>query len=146
MALAACGLATGLLTGCVSIGFGQSQPTLNLATLPGTWVSGDGARITFTSDNTFTVAKFNYGRVMPPCLTGSGAGTWQLDTGSDEDYPGPPDAGPEHLLELSFTSESPSADCLAFVELTTWDVVGAHGLCVELAPDDPCEGYIFTKR
>jgi hypothetical protein len=72
MALAACGLATGLLTSCASIGFGQSQPTLNLATLPWTWVSGDGARITFTSDNTFTVANFNYGRVMSPCKTLSG--------------------------------------------------------------------------
>jgi hypothetical protein len=146
MALAAGGLATGLLTGCVSIGFGQSQPTLNLATLPGTWVSGDGARITFTSDNTFTAANFNYGRVMPPCKTLSGAGTWQVDRSSDEEYPGPPAAGPDHLLELSFTGVSPPVSCSGVIELTTWDVVGAHGLCVELAMDDPCEGYVFTKR
>lgn len=66
VALAACGLTAGLLTGCVSFG-PNPQPSVNLAKLPGTWVSGDGASITFTGGDEFTAANFNYGRVMAWC-------------------------------------------------------------------------------
>ena len=147
---AACGLATGLLTGCVSFGPSPQQPSVNLAALPGTWVSGDGASITFTSDGTFTATKFNYGEAMPTvipttCRTLSGSGTWQLVTNSEE-YPAPPAGTPENLLDLWFTSVSPSGSCLGWVQLTTWDTGSKQGLCLEMDPDDPCEGYVFTKR
>jgi hypothetical protein len=146
MALAACWLATGLLTGCVSLGPSPQQPSVNLATLPGTWVSGDGSSITFTSDGTFTAMKFNYANaMMPTCLAPFGTGTWQLHP-SSEDYPAPPAGSPDSTLDLSFTSGPPGGGCAGGVELTTWDTDGKQGLCVELALDDPCEGYVFTKR
>jgi len=145
MALAACGLATGLLTGCVSFGPSPQQPSVNLATLPGTWVSGDGASITFTSGNEFTAANFNYGKAMPPCRTLSGSGTWQLVTNSEE-YPEPPAGTPENLLDLWFTSVSPPGGCLGSFGMTTWDIGGKQGLCLEMDPDEPCDGYVFTKR
>lgn len=149
MTLAASGLATGLLTGCVSFGPSPQQPSVNLAALPGAWVSGDGASITFTSDGTFTATKFNYGKAMPmvipTCRTLSGSGTWQLVTNSEE-YPAPPAGSPENLLSLWFSSVSPPGSCLGFLQLTTWDADGKQGLCLEMDPDDPCEGYVFTKR
>jgi hypothetical protein len=144
-ALAACGLATGLLTGCVSFGPSPQQPAVNLAALPGTWVSGDGASITFTSDATFTATKFNDGEAVPTCGTLSGSGTWQLVTNSDE-YPAPPAGTPENLLALWFTSVSPPGSCLSSIDLTTWDTGSEQGLCLEMDPDDPCEGYVFIKR
>jgi hypothetical protein len=144
-ALAACGLAAGLLAGCVSFGPSPQQPSVNLAALPGTWVSGDGASITFTSGDEFTAADFNYGKVMPNRGTLSGSGAWQLVTDSEE-YPSPPAGTPENLLSLWFTSVSPLGSCLGWVVLTTWDTGGRQGLCLEMDPDDPCERYVFTKR
>jgi hypothetical protein len=142
MALAACGLATGLLTGCVSFSPVPQQPAVNLATVPGTWVSGDGASITFTSDGTFTATKFNFANAaMSMCPAATEGGTWQIHSNS-EDYPEPPANSPENLLDLSFMGEA----CSGGVELTTWDTGGTQGLCVQLDPDDPCEGYVFTKR
>ena len=70
------------LTDCVSFGpsaFGPSaqQPNVDLAALPGTWVSSEGgASITFTP-TTFTATNFNDGKVIPTCGTLSGSGTWQ---------------------------------------------------------------------
>jgi hypothetical protein len=88
IALAACGLGAGLLTGCVTFGPSPQQPSVNLAALPGTWVSGDGASITFTSGDEFTARNFNYGKAIPTCGTLSGSGTWQLVSNSEE-YPAP---------------------------------------------------------
>jgi hypothetical protein len=143
--LVACGLTTGLLTGCVSFGPDPQQPSVNLATLPGTWVSGDGASITFTGSNEFTATNFDYGKAMPPCRTLSGSGTWQLVTNSDE-YPAPPAGTPENLLDLWFSSVSPPGSCLGSFQMTTWDTGSTQGLCLDMDPDDPCEGYVFTKR
>ena len=130
-ALAACGLATGLLTGCVSFGPSPQQPSVNLGALPGTWVSG--------------AARRSPSRATATCRTLSGSGTWQLVTNSQE-YPAPPAGTPENLLDLWFTSVSPPASCLGWVQLTTWDTGSKQGLCLEMDPDDPCEGYVFTKR
>jgi len=141
VALAACGLATGLLTSCVSLGPAPQQPSVSLAAVPGTWVSGDGASITFTSDGTFTATKFNFANAaMPMCPAPSEAGTWKIHNNS-EDYPEPAANSPQNLLDLWFTSES----CWGSMELTTWDTGGKQGLCVQVDPDDPCGGYVFTK-
>ena len=145
MALAAYGLATGLLTGCVTVGPTPQHPPVNLATVPGTWVSGDGASITFTSSDTFTASNFNYSNVIPTCRTLSGSGTWRRHT-SSEDYPTPPAGGTENLLDMWFTSVSPPGGCRGFMEMTTWDAGGKQGLCVQVDPDNPCDGYVFTKR
>jgi hypothetical protein len=32
------------------------------------------------------------------------------------------------------------------VDLTTWDSGSQQGLCVQMDPDDPCDGYVFTKQ
>ena len=118
---------------------------MNVAAVPGTWVSGDGASITFTSHDTFTASKFNYGNVIPACGTLSGSGTWQRHR-SSEDYPTPPVGGAENLLDMWFTSVSPPGGCRGFMEMTTWDAGGKQGLCVQVESDDPCDGYVFTKR
>jgi hypothetical protein len=146
MVLAGCGLATGLLTGCLSFGPSPQQPSVNLATLPGTWVSGDGASITFTSGNEFTATNFNYGKAMPTCGTLSGSGTWRLHD-SSEDYPTPAAGSPDHVLDMLFTSVSSPGRCAGGpMEMTTWDTGGKQGLCVQMDPDNPCDGYVFTKR
>jgi hypothetical protein len=145
IALVAFALTTGLLTGCASSGGPPQQPSVNLAKLPGTWVSGDGASITFTAGDEFRATNFNYRRVMGWCRTLSGSGTWQLVTNSDE-YPVPPAGTPENLLDLWFSSVSPPGSCLGVFTLTTWNTGSTLGLCLEMDPDDPCDGYIFTKR
>jgi hypothetical protein len=146
MLLVACGLATGLLTGCVTFGPAPQQPAVNLAIVPGTWVSGDGSSITFTGQDTFTATKFNYANaMMPMCRAQSGSGTWLLHYRS-EDYPPPPANSPENMLDLYFTSGPIGGSCTGPVELTTWDAGGKQGLCVQVDPDDPCDGYVFTKR
>lgn len=58
--VAACGLALCLLAACVSFGPALKQPSLVVTDLPGTWVSGDGASITFTDAGVFTVTKFDF--------------------------------------------------------------------------------------
>ena len=145
LVVAACGLAMGSLTGCVSFGPSPQQPNVDLAALPGTWVSGEGgASITFTPTS-FTATNFNYGKVIPTCGTLSGSGTWQLHDTS-EDYPAPPAGNPLNLLDLWFARVSPAGSCLPSLELTTWDTGGRQGLCVQVDPDNPCDGYVFTKR
>jgi hypothetical protein len=135
-----------LLTGCVSFGPAPQQPSVDLTALPGTWVSsGDGASITFTPTN-FTATNFNYGKVMPTCGTLSGSGTWQLHDMYD-DYPPPTAGSPNNLLDLRFRSVSSPGRCTGgFLEMTTWDTGGKQGLCVQVDPDNPCDGYVFTKR
>ncbi len=145
MVLAAGGLATGLLTSCASFGPSPQQPSVNLAALPETWVSGDGASITFTGGNEFTATNFNYGKANPTCGTLSGSGRWQLDDNSG-DYPPPTAGSPDNLLDLWFTSVSPPGSCTGLVEMTTWDTGSQQGLCLQMDPDDPCDGYVFTKR
>ena len=141
-ALVACGLLTGVMTGCDSSGPVPQLPAVNAASVPGTWVSGDGASITFTSHGTFTATKFNFARsAMSKCPNPIEGGTWTIHSNS-EDYPPPPTNSPENLLDLAFTG----ASCLGGVELTTWDTGGTQGLCVQVDPDDPCGGYVFTKR
>lgn len=65
--VAACGLALCLLAACVSFGPALKQPSLVVTDLPGTWVSGDGASITFTDAGVFTVTKFDFFKVIPQC-------------------------------------------------------------------------------
>jgi hypothetical protein len=143
--VAAGGLAAGLLAGCISFGPGPQQPDLSATDLPGTWMSGDGASMTFAGDNTFTAIKFDYGKAIPSCGVLSGSGTWQLHNPSD-DYPPAPAGTPTNLVDVRFTSVSPLGSCLGFLEMTSWDTGSTPGLCVQMDPDIPCDGYVFTKR
>ena len=111
--------------------------------MPGTWVSGDGASITFTSHGAFTEKKFNYAHAeLATCRAASGSGTWQADLNSTD----PPSKMAANMIFLLFTSGPPGGNCAISVEMTTWDAGDAQGLCVQLDPDDPCDGYVFTKR
>jgi hypothetical protein len=142
---AACGLGAGLLAGCITLGPGPQQPDLSATDLPGTWVSGDGASITFAGDNTFTAIKFDFGKMFPSCGEVSGSGTWQLHNPSD-DFPPAPAGTPTNLVDVTFTTVSPPGSCLGILEMTSWDTGGAPGLCVQFDPDTRCNGYVFTKR
>jgi hypothetical protein len=143
--VAACGLAAGLLAGCISFGPGPQQPDLSATDLPGTWVSGDGASVTFTGDNTFTAIKFDYRKAIPSCGVLSGLGTWRLHNPSD-DYPPAPAGTPTNLVDVTFTSVSPPGSCRGILEMISWDTGSTPGLCVQMDPDTPCDGYVFTKR
>ena len=143
--VAACGLAMGLLTGCVTFGPGPQQPILDVTDIPGTWVSGDGASITFTGAGVFTAAKFDFRKAISACGVLSGTGTWQLHNPSD-DYPPSPAGSPTNLVDLTFTSVSPPGSCSGgIIEMTSW-YTSKPGLCVQIDPDTPCDGYVFTKR
>jgi hypothetical protein len=146
----ACGLAMGLLAGCVIFGPAAQQPSLIVTDLPGTWVSGDGASITFTSAGVVTATKFDFYKVIPKAISTcgvlSGTGTWQLHNPSS-DYPPSPAGSPTNLVDLRFTSLSPPGSCSQeLIELTSWDTGSKPGLCVQTDPDTPCDGYVFTKR
>jgi hypothetical protein len=89
--VAACGLAISLLAGCWRSG-PVEVPDLAVTDLTGTWVSGDGASITFTGGGVATATKFDFSKVIPKvrsaCGVLSGTGTWQLHNPAD-DYPRP---------------------------------------------------------
>lgn len=136
--VAAGGLAVVSLAGCVTFGSAARQPNLVVADLPGTWVSGDGASITFTGDGVFSAAKIDFYKVIPKAISAcgvlSGTGTWQL-------------SNPANLVDLRFTSLSPQGSCSGeFLEMTSWDTGSKPSLCVQIDPDTPCDGYVFTKR
>lgn len=142
------GLAVGLLTGCV-VSIAQ-QPNLVATDLPGTWVSSDGASITFTGDGTVTATKFDFYKVIPKAISAcgvlSGTGRWQLHDPST-DYPAAPAGSPTNLVDLTFTSLSPPSTCTdEAIEMTSWDTGSKPGLCVQVDPDTPCNGYVFTKH
>ena len=90
---AAGGFAAVLLAGCVSFGPGPRQPNLTGNDLPGTWVSGDGASITFAASGLVTATRFDFGKVIPAsisaCRVLSGTGTWQLHNPADDNPPSP---------------------------------------------------------
>lgn len=147
---AACGLLLGLLAGCVTFGPAAWQPSLAVTDLPGTWVSGDGASITFTDAGVFTATKFDFYKVISKAISTcgvlSGTGTWQLHDPS-ADYPPSPAGSPTNLVDLRFTSLSPQGSCSGeFIEMTSWDTGSKPGLCIQTDPDTPCDGYVFTKR
>jgi hypothetical protein len=53
------------------------------------------------------------------------------------------------MVDLAFDGAAghPSAGCTGgFIKLTTWNVGSVPGLCLQLDPDTPCDGYIFTKH
>lgn len=144
---AACSLATGLLAGCASA---AQQPDLAATDLPGTWVSGDGASITFTGNGVVAATTFDFYKVIAKAISAcgvlSGTGTWRLhDPGTVN--PTAPSDSPTNLVDLTFTSLSPPSSCTGMaIEMTSWDTGSKPGLCVQTDPDTPCDGYIFTKR
>jgi hypothetical protein len=147
--VAAYGIAMGLLAGCVTFGNAQS-PNLDVTDLPGTWVSGEGASITFTGGGVVTATNFDFYNVIPQAVSAcgvlSGTGTWQLHDPTS-DYPPAPAGTPTNLVDLHFTSVSPPGSCFGEdVEMTSWNTGSKPGLCVQSDPDTPCNGYVFTKR
>jgi hypothetical protein len=122
--LAACGLAAGSRTGCLAFGLPPAQPTVDAAAIPGMWVSGDGASITFTSSGTFTEKKFNYAHAeLTTCRAASGSGTWEADLNSTD----PPSEMPPNVVALFFTSGPPGGNCAIIVQMTTWDTGSTQG-------------------
>jgi hypothetical protein len=146
----ACGLAMGLLAGCVTSGPGPQQPSLVATDLPGTWVSGDGASITFKGGGEVAVTRFDFYKVIPKAISAcgvlSGTGTWQLHNPAT-DYPAAPAGSPTNLVDLWLPSLSPQGICASEdLEMTSWDSGSTPSLCVQIDPDTPCDGYVFTKR
>ena len=147
--VAVCGLTMGFVAGCVTLGPGPQQPSLVAADLPGTWVSGDGASITFASDGVVSATKFDFYKVIPEAISAcgvlSGTGRWQLENPS-AGYPPAPAGSPTNLVDLTFTSLLPQGPCtMEIIAMTSWDTGSKPGLCVQMDPDTPCDGYVFTK-
>jgi hypothetical protein len=139
-------LASAALSGCVPLGPGAQQPSLDTASLLGTWVSSDGASITFSGADSFAATRFNYANVIPTCGVMSGTGTYQF---IGPDGRSVASSGPGTTMIGLFLDDdaSTTGQCTsAAFELTAWDVGSKAGLCVQVDPDTPCDGYIFTKQ
>lgn len=131
-----------LLSSC---GRSDTQPVLTRADLAGEWSSSHDATMTFYSDHRLKVSGLNLSAYLGGrnCKDISGSGTWQFlnsqgDSGSSL---GSYTSG--NQIALNFASPiSPACDA----SFTSWEVDPPVGLCLDLDPDSPCSGDIFTKR
>lgn len=118
--------------------------------MAGTWVSPDGGSIAFSTSHAFTAEGLRLGEFWTGCPKSariSVSGTWEFlnSQGDSNGFTGFPTG---NLLYLTFNSQvhgSPS-ECLGGISLTSWDTSQTPGLCLQMDPDTPCDGYVFDKH
>jgi hypothetical protein len=128
MTLAAVGLAVGVIVIGYRGGFGDIDLKLTAGELAGSWSGPDAVRMTFASDNTFTVSGFD-GWVDPLDGRGrfaSGNGTWNI---SPEDS-----TGTYESVHLHFRSPRTVLVRLRFADLR-WEP--HHGVRANFTYFDP---------
>lgn len=149
-AAGAAAAALALLTGCGTQP--AAQPVLSTAGLVATWTSHSGGSVTFAGDHRFAASDLRPGKFWGGCA-GSGkfsvSGTWQFLNADGQSSPSLTGYQKGSLIYLAFDpgSGGPSAQCAAGgLTLTSWNVGSAHGLCMRVDPDTPCDGYIFDRQ
>lgn len=142
--------ALALLAGCATQS--AAQPFLSTAGLVATWTSHSGGSVTFASDHRFTASDLQPGKFWGECARSSEfsvSGTWQFVNADGQSGPSMTGYQKGSLIYLAFDpgSGGPSAQCVAGgITLTSWNVGSAQGLCMQVDPDTPCDGYIFSKQ
>jgi len=129
-----------------------SQPTLTSADLSTTWRSSDGGSITFAEDHQFSAIGLRLDKFWTGC-SGFGemsvSGTWKFLNSNGDSGPGLTGYPSGSLMSLDFSkaSDSPSLGCTGGgIDLTSWNVNSVAGLCLQMDPDTPCDGYIFVRQ
>ena len=126
---------TGVLAVVISAcGAGQtSQPILKTSDLVGTWTGQRGA-LTFSADHSVEGHDLNVDD--PNCrMTISGPGVWQFVSPAGSSSISNTRYKKGNGIFVVFPSQK--GTCGA-VSLTSWQINGPLGLCIELDPDDPC--------
>jgi hypothetical protein len=99
-------------------------------------------------NHVFRAAELRLARFWAGCTKSqeiSASGTWQFlspEGATSQGFGGAYLKG--SLVYLTFNN-SPT-ECLGGIGLTSWNVGGASGLCLQMDPDTPCDGYIFDKH
>ncbi len=129
--LAACGPAT-------------NQPVLTSTDLTATWATPSGATLTFFSNHQFAANGLNLAAYFgDSCRNVTGSGTWQFLSPQGHSGPGPTSYAKGNVVSLVFNSPvSP----LCNAEFTSWEIKQSAGLCLDLDPDTPCTGALFSKK
>jgi hypothetical protein len=140
-----------LAAGCAVVAGAQepAQPDLTVSQLAGAWVSPEGSgTITFYADHSFAAARLNlnglWGQACQP--TTSASGTWGFESPDGDAVSSDPteySSGNAVFLVFAGSASAPYSTCASkwgSIQLTTWQVNGPLGLCVEMDPDSPCFG------
>jgi hypothetical protein len=111
-----------------------SEPTLNRASVIGTWTDRDGSSITFDANQHITVHRLDLrdqtNGENKSCGFVTGSGSWQFvsEGGRTESR--------SSLIEVDLAS--PMDEVCGLQELSADNTNSAVGLCVFADPDDPC--------
>jgi hypothetical protein len=147
---AACAAAVTVLAACTTQS--GSQPVMGPADLVAVWTSPDGGSMSFTGDHRFTVTGLRIGQFWNACARGSrlsASGTWQFLNSQGDSGPGLNGYQQGSMVDLSFTGATgaPAVGCTGgFLRFTSWNVGSAPGLCLQMDPDTPCDGYVFNRH
>jgi hypothetical protein len=146
-----------LAAGCAAVAgaLAPPQPDLSASQLAGSWVSPEGSgTITFYDDYTFTATRLDLnGLLGVRCRpAASASGTWVFespDGSAEQDRPQYP-SGNVVFLTVASIASAPSSTCTGLlngIQLSTWQINGPLGLCVDLDPDSPCAGepWVWQK-
>jgi hypothetical protein len=140
-----------LAAGCAVVAgaLRPAQPDLTVSQLAGAWVSPEGSgTITFYADHTFAAARLNLNGLsgLACQTTTSASGTWGFESPDGDavssdltEY----SSGNVVFLVFAGSASAPYSACTSkwgSIQLTTWQVNGPLGLCVEMDPDSPCFG------
>jgi hypothetical protein len=143
-----------LMAGCQGGVQTPMQPDITVSQLVGTWISSEGSgAITFRADGSFTATRLDlnglFGQTCRPAASASG--TWEF-LSPDGDSPTLTEYSSGYVISLAFaglnsTSTQACALVWSLTELTTWQINGPLGLCVDMDPDSPCVGepWVWQK-
>jgi hypothetical protein len=130
-----------LLAGCAR---GTNTPVLTRAELVAKWVSPSGASMTFFADHQFTASGLNLSAEGGnACSDVTGTGTWQFLSPQGVSGHTLTRYAKGSVVQLGFNSPVPSGCDAGF---SSYEINPPVGLCLDLDPDSPCTGEVFTKK
>lgn len=126
-----------------------------MSQLAGTWISPEGSgAITFSADHSFEATRLNLnGLFGVTCLpAASTSGTWEFLSPDGDSAPNLTQYSSGNVIALTFAGldSAPTSACTSAwsqTQLTTWQINGPLGLCVDMDPDSPCTGepWVWQK-
>jgi hypothetical protein len=130
-----------LLAGC---GGATNQPMLTSADLTATWASPSGATLTFFPNHQFAATGLNLAAYFgASCRNVTGSGSWQFLSPQGHSGPSPTSYAKGNVVSVAFDGPvSPLCD----TEFSSWEINKPTGLCLDLDPDTPCTGDLYSKK
>jgi hypothetical protein len=144
-----------LAAGCEGGVQTSMQPDITVSQLAGTWTSPEGSgAITFHADHSFAATRLDlnglFGQTCQPAASASG--TWEFLSPDGDSTPNPEQYSSGYVIGLTFAgfNRTPTSSCASIwslTQLTTWQINGPLGLCVDMDPDSPCIGepWVWQK-